>query len=193
MLAVPPGSLVVVAGLPGAGKTTLLRRLDARPAAGVHALDSEEVAERLRRCSGRLPYRVLRPAVHALHLLRVLRDAHGPHDCVLTTDPMTSPARRAVLRLAARSSGRTLCVVLVAATERQARSGQLRRGRALGRRRMARHVARAASLQDRLARTGTIASADAVLVLAREVAGSTSRVVVGRAGLSLSQHPERVA
>jgi hypothetical protein len=185
VLTVPAGSLVVLAGLPGAGKTTLLRRLDACAAPGVQALDSEEVAGRLRTLGGRLPYRVLRPAVHGLHLLRVVRAAHGPAACVLTTDPMTSPLRRCVLRLAARSSGRTLAVVLVDATAQQARHGQRSRGRALGARRMARHVSRAEQLRARLDRNGGMSCVDEVLVLPRAVARTTDALAVGGRGLSL--------
>lgn len=193
VLTVPAGSLLVLAGLPGAGKTTLLRRLDAHPAPGVQALDSEEVAVRLRPLAGRLPYRVLRPAVHALHLLRVVRAAHGPADSVLTTDPMTSPVRRCVLRLVARSSGRSLAVVLVDATEQQARDGQRSRGRALGARRMARHVSRAEQLRTRLDRTGGMSCVDEVLVLPRSVARGTGAVAVGATGLSLQRPRPRAA
>ena len=189
----PPRSLVVLAGLPGAGKTTLLRRLDAHGAPGVRALDSEEVADRLRPLVRHVPYRVLRPAVHALHLLRVLRDAATPITCVLTTDPMTSPLRRWLLHLVARSSGRSLAVVLVDATEQQARSGQRARGRTLGPRRMAQHVSRADRLRDRLERTGGMSFVDEVLVLRRDVARSTGAIVVEAAGLSLQRPRLRAA
>jgi len=89
-LAVPAGSLVVLAGLPGAGKTTLLRRLAAAAPAGVVALDAEDVAARLR--ARPAAYAVLRPLVHAVHLVRVLVALAGPGRCVLTTDPMTALA-----------------------------------------------------------------------------------------------------
>ncbi len=193
VLTVPPRSLVVLAGLPGAGKTTLLRRLDGHGAPGVRALDPEEVADRLRPLARHVPYRVLRPAVHALHLLRVLREVRAPATCVLTTDPMTSPLRRGLLHLVARSSGRSLAVVLVDATEQQARSGQHARGRTLGPRRMAQHVSRADRLQDRLERTGGMSFVDEVLVLPRDVAGGTGAVVVAPVGLSLQRPRVRAA
>jgi energy-coupling factor transporter ATP-binding protein EcfA2 len=193
VLTVSPGSLVVLAGLPGAGKTTLLRRLAATGAPGVRSLDAEEVADRLRALGGRLPYRVLRPAVHALHLLRVLRAAHGPSSCVLTTDPMTSPLRRCLLRLVARSSGRALHVVLVDATASQARLGQRARGRTLGSRRMARHVARTGRLRADLDRTGEMSFVDEVLVLPRAAARATATVAVEAAVVSLPQRPARAA
>ena len=191
-LAIPPGSLVVLAGLPGAGKTTLLRRLsDAQPA-GVRALDAEEVAARLRQGAPRVPYRLLRPAVHALHLLRVLREVRGGAACVLTTDPMTSPVRRALLRAAAAGSRRSLHVVLVDATAAQAREGQRSRGRSLGHRRMRRHVLRTARLRTVLERTGGMSFVDDVLVVPRAVAARTDRLVVGPARLSL-RPPRRCA
>ncbi len=182
-LVVPQRSLVVLAGLPGAGKTTLLRRLAAGSAPGVRTLDAEDVAQRLRAHGRRLPYRSLRPAVHGLHLLRVLRDARGSADCVLTTDPMTSALRRLLLRAAARRSGRALSVVLLDATEEQALLGQRTRGRALGPRRMARHVARSARLRAALARTGGMSFVDEVLVLPRVAADRlTALTTAGGAG-----------
>lgn len=130
--------LVVVAGLPGIGKTTLLRRLAGRPR--VRALDAEQVAGRL--AGTRLPYRVLRPVVHTAHLLRVLAALTSPVPCVLTTDPLTSRRRRALLSLGARLAGRRLHVVLLDGTSEQARHGQRRRGRVVGAQRMARHERR---------------------------------------------------
>jgi energy-coupling factor transporter ATP-binding protein EcfA2 len=149
-LAVPTGSLVVLAGLPGAGKTTLLRRLAASAPPGVVALDAEDVAARLRALP--VAYAVLRPLVHALHLVRVLVALAGPGRCVLTTDPMTAPLRRLLLGAAARASGRRLHLVLVDATVAEAVAGQDRRGRALGRRRMAVHARRWPRLRARGAR-----------------------------------------
>jgi hypothetical protein len=122
-----------------------------------------------------------------------VRDVRGPAACVLTTDPMTSPLRRALLPAAARRSGRSLCVVLVDATEQQARSGQRERGRPLGERRMSRHVARAGRLRRRLLRSGGMSFVDGVLVLSRPCASRTTRVVVDPAGLGLRRPPLRAA
>jgi predicted kinase len=182
-LVVPRRSLVVLAGLPGAGKTTLLRRLRADRVPGVRALDAEDVAQHLRAHARRVPYRSLRPAVHGLHLLRVLRHVRGPAACVLTTDPMTSAVRRLLLGTAARCSGRSLSVVLLEVTEEQALLGQRTRGRALGPRRMARHVARSARLRAALARTGGMSFVDEVLVLPRVAADRlTALTTAGGAG-----------
>jgi ABC-type cobalamin/Fe3+-siderophores transport system ATPase subunit len=175
VLAVPAGSLVVLAGLPGAGKTTLLRRLAASAPSGVAALDAEDVAARLRALP--VAYAVLRPLVHALHLARVLVALAGPDRCVLTTDPMTAPLRRLLLRAAARASGRHLHLVIVDATLEEAVAGQDRRGRALGRRRMALHARRWPRLRARGARL-----AASSVALSRSRARSVRRLEVGDGG-----------
>jgi ABC-type cobalamin/Fe3+-siderophores transport system ATPase subunit len=146
-LAVPAGSLVVIAGLPGAGKTSLLRRLAATAPTDVVALDSEDVATHLRRLP--VGYRVLRPLVHALHLLTVLAAVSGPVSCVLTTDPLTAPGRRLLLGTAARLTGRRLHVIVVEASIAEALNGQWTRGRRLGSRRMSRHIRRSPALSRR--------------------------------------------
>jgi DNA replicative helicase MCM subunit Mcm2 (Cdc46/Mcm family) len=175
VLHVPRSSLVVLAGLPGAGKTTLLRRLAATHPEGVLALDAEDVAAGLRDLP--VPYRLLRPLVHAVHLARVLRAAATPAACVLTTDPMSAPVRRLVLQLAARATGRSLDLVLVEATVAEALDGQVRRGRTLGRRRMQRHVRRRRRLQGR--RLPLVTSGVAV---DRAGAAAVTRVRLGAPG-----------
>jgi len=173
-LEVPRQSIVVLAGLPGAGKTTTLRRLaDARPQ-GVLMLDSEEVAGRLRILP--VPYRVLRPLVHAVHLARVLCAATTPAVCLLTTDPMSSFWRRLVLHLAARCTRRSLDVVLIEATVAEALHGQQRRGRPLSRRRMQRHVRRWRRLRDRPDGPSLVASC---AVISRAEAGALKGVALG--------------
>ena len=103
----PHGVLVVVGGLPGSGKTTLLRRLLAEGAPGVVGLDSEDVAARVQAVAVRVPYRVVRPLVHAWHRVRVLRVVAGPAPVVVLTDPWTRPWWRAVvLRTARHRAGR---------------------------------------------------------------------------------------
>lgn len=141
------GVLVVVGGLPGSGKTTLLRRwlADAardRTGPDVLGLDSEDVAARVRRVGARVPYRLLRPAVHLLHRWRVLRAMAGPAAVVVLTDPWTSPRWRTAVLGAARDAGRTVRVVLLDVPAGQAREGQTARGRALSARAMQRHATR---------------------------------------------------
>ncbi|MGY1743456.1 MULTISPECIES: AAA family ATPase [unclassified Blastococcus] len=151
----PPtgGVLVVVGGLPGSGKTTLLRRwlTDARQdhtGPDVVGLDSEDVAARVRRVARRLPYRVLRPAVHLAHRWRVLRAIAGPAPVVVLTDPWTSPRWRTAVLSAARDAGRTVRVVLLDVPPEEARDGQTARGRSLSDRAMRRHATRWPELLD---------------------------------------------
>ena len=140
--AVPGGVLVVVGGLPGSGKTTLLRRLMAEEHPDVVGLDSEDVAARLRDAGLRVPYRLVRPLVHAWHRVRVLRVVAGPAPVVVLTDPWTRPWWRAVVLGAARWAGRSVRLVLVDAPRELAESGQTARGRGIPARSMHRHATR---------------------------------------------------
>jgi hypothetical protein len=166
-----PGALVVIGGLPGAGKTTLLRRLAAGSLPGVRSLDPEDVAGGaavlLGRVRAEVPYRLLRPAVHAWHLLRVAAAASGPDGVVVTTDPLTGPARLLLFRAVARLTGRSLHLVLVDATVPEAMSGQAARGRRLPPGRMARHVRRWRRRRARLLTTGRLAGGAPVAVVRR--------------------------
>jgi hypothetical protein len=110
----------------------MLRRAAVGP--GVLSLDAEDVASALSHVP--VTYRVVRPLVHATHLLRVARACWADAPCVATTDPLTSPARQVLLRTAARWSGRELLVVLLYVAPEQARDGQRRRGRLLSERRV---------------------------------------------------------
>jgi predicted kinase len=134
--------LVVIGGLPGSGKTTLLRQVLARPLPGVTGLDSEQVAGRLRAAGVGLPYRVLRPWLHLWHRARVLRGIRGATPVVVLTDPWTSTAWRGTVLRTARQAGRSVRVVLIAASPEAAESGQAARGRSLSPRAMRRHTAR---------------------------------------------------
>ena len=144
------GVLVVVGGLPGSGKTTLLRRwlAGASVPREVVGLDSEDVAARAHAAGLRLPYRLLRPAVHLAHRWRVLRTVAGPAPVVVLTDPGTSPRWRTAVLGAARDAGRTVRVVLLDVPADQARDGQTARGRSLSTRAMQRHAARWPGLLD---------------------------------------------
>jgi hypothetical protein len=134
--------LVVIGGLPGSGKTTLLRRVLAPPVPGVAALDSEQVADRMRAAGVGLPYRFLRPWVHLWHRARVLRGIRSATPVVVLTDPWTSGAWRGTVLRTARQAGRSVRVVLIAASPEAAESGQAARGRAVSPRAMRRHTAR---------------------------------------------------
>ena len=138
----PQGVLVVVGGLPGSGKTTLLRRLLGERDPGVVGLDSEDVAARLQDVAPAVPYRLVRPLVHACHRVRVLRVVAGPAPVVVLTDPWTRPWWRAAVLSAARRAGRSVRLVLLDASRELAESGQTARGRAIPARSMHRHATR---------------------------------------------------
>ena len=144
--AAPHGVLVVVGGLPGSGKTTLLRRLVAERAPGVVGLDSEDVAARVQAAGVRLPYRLIRPLVHAWHRVRVLRVVSGPAPVVVLTDPWTRPWWRTTVLRAARRAERSVRLVLLDASRELAESGQAARGRSVPARSMRRHATRWGSL-----------------------------------------------
>ncbi|WP_369133826.1 AAA family ATPase [Modestobacter sp. I12A-02662] len=152
--------LLVVGGLPGSGKTTLVRRLLAQEVSGVRGYDSEQVTERLRRAGVRLPYRVLRPCVHAWHRLRVLRGIRGGTPVVVLTDPWTSARWRTTVQEAARDAGRRVRLVLLDASREQAEQGQAARGRALSARAMRRHAVRWASARPSLVGTEHVTTVD---------------------------------
>jgi predicted kinase len=163
----PRGVLVVVGGLPGSGKTTLLRRLLAECAPGVVGLDSEDVAARVQAVAVRVPYRVVRPLVHAWHRVLVLRAVAGPAPVVILTDPWTRPWWRAGVLRTARWAGRSVRLVLLDASREQAESGQVARGRAVPARSMRRHTERWGALLGAVPGPDGGAGPDAVTVADR--------------------------
>jgi predicted kinase len=163
----PGGVLVVVGGLPGSGKTTLLRRLVAERDPGVVGLDSEDVAARLQAVAPPVPYRVVRPLVHAWHRVRVLRVLAGPAPVVVLTDPWTRPWWRAAVLSAARRGGRSVRLVLLDASRELAESGQTARGRAIPARSMHRHATRWRTLLQSVAGPDGGAGTAAVTVVDR--------------------------
>ena len=134
-------TLVVVGGLPGSGKTTMVRRLLGDGVPGVTAVDSEDVAARWR-TSARVPYRFVRPFVHARHRLRVLRATAGTAPVVVLADPWTSRWWRPVVLGTARLAGRAVRVVLIDVSAGDAAEGQRIRGRRIPENRMRRHAGR---------------------------------------------------
>ncbi|SET10081.1 ATP-binding protein [Geodermatophilus poikilotrophus] len=165
--AAPHGVLVVVGGLPGSGKTTLLRRLVAERAPEVVGLDSEDVAARVEAAGVRLPYRLVRPLVHAWHRVRVLRVVSGSAPVVVLTDPWTRPWWRSAVLHAARRAGRSVRLVLLDASRELAESGQVARGRSVPARSMRRHATRWGSLLQTVAGPAGGAGMDPVTVVDR--------------------------
>ena len=166
----PQAVLVVVGGLPGSGKTTLLRRLLAERAPDVVGLDSEDVAARVQAVAVRVPYRVVRPLVHAWHRVRVLRVVAGPAPVVVLTDPWTRPWWRAAVLRSARRAGRSVRLVLLDASRELAESGQAARGRGIPARSMHRHATRWGALLQEVAGPDG-GGPDAVTVVDRVRAG----------------------
>lgn len=166
-LALPGRTLLLVAGLPGAGKSTLLGRLPA--AAGVVVLDSERQRSALARRRPGLPYRAVRPLVHLLHRLAVLRAAPSAAPTVVVHLPATRAGTRAAVAALAALTRRAAHLLWLHATADEALEAQRRRGRVVPSRSFARHVAgaSAADLQAELHRVGW----RTVTVVEREQAG----------------------
>ncbi len=172
--------LLLIGGLPGAGKTRLLTRLLAGDGTGVCGLDSEYVAERLRAAGVRLPYRWLRPAVHAWHRLTVRRVVRGAAPVVVVTDPLTSSRRREALVAAGRRSGREVRLLLLDVRPEAAVRGQERRHRTVSARSMARHDCGWRSLLATARAAGGVRGAEWTVVVRRDEADRLSlRELVG--------------
>ena len=163
-------ALVLIGGLPGAGKTRLLARLLAAAPPGTRGLDSEQVAAALATAGLRLPYRLLRPVVHAVHRVRVRAVLRGGSPAVVLTDPLTSPRRRASLLRSARRAAREVRLVLVDAAPEEARRGQADRRRTISARSMARHVRRWRAAREELRAPGGAVGVAAVVVVDRTAA-----------------------
>jgi predicted kinase len=177
----PHSVLVVIGGLPGSGKTTLLRRLLAESAPGVVGLDSEDVAARVTRVAVRVPYRVVRPLVHAWHRVRVLRVITGHPPVVVLSDPWTRPWWRAAVLRTARRAGRSVRLVLLDTSREMAERGQTARGRGIPARSMRRHATRWGHLLRAVASPDGGAGLAAVTIVDRLRAGRlTLADVLGR-------------
>jgi predicted kinase len=168
----PPGSFVLVGGIPGAGKTTLLKRVE-RSSKEARLLDSHAQRAWL---SGRLPrfvpYAAWRPLVHLLHYAAIVRALPGDRPLIVH-ECGTRPAVRRLLAHQARRVGRSAHLVMLDADLPAARQGQLARGRVVRRSSLRRHWARWRRLRARLSEP-----ASAIAVLRQE--GWSSCVVLDR-------------
>lgn len=133
---------VLLGGVPGAGKSTAIRGLR-RDVVGVRVLDSEDTRRWLcGRLPAWLPYRVIRPLVHLIHIgtaLTLVLGGPGRSGPLLIHDPSTREARRALFAWLARTRGFDPRLVWIEVSEQDALRGQRDRGRVVRPEAFARH------------------------------------------------------
>ncbi|MFI0446440.1 AAA family ATPase [Actinomadura sp. 6N118] len=172
----PPGSLVLVAGLPGAGKSTLLDRLyglrgdETLPviSGDTRVIDSRQSRNWWARFLGPLPHRARVPLVQASHVWRIARAMSQGHAVVAHTRGTWPHILRGFAWMARRRGGE-VHLILLDVDARTAREGQVARGRVVTTTVFARHVRRWRPLMER-ARSGHVPPADGVTVLDRDAA-----------------------
>ncbi|WP_344859687.1 ATP-binding cassette domain-containing protein [Planomonospora alba] len=176
-LTYPPGSLVLLTGLPGAGKSTLLDRLyglrgdETGPvrAGGARVIDSRQSRAWWAPRLDALPRPLRTLVVHVTHMARISRAVLGGHS-VVAHSRGTWPHILYGLALVARLGGTGLHLVLLDVDPEAARAGQLARGRVVAAPLFARHCRRWRALVAR-ARTGALPPAASVTILDRPAAG----------------------
>ncbi|MFI7135373.1 AAA family ATPase [Nonomuraea sp. NPDC050153] len=182
----PPGSLVILTGLPGAGKTTLLRRLY-----GLHGAESRPVAsgtvvvidsyQSKRHWHGRLgwaPGPVRRAVVFVTHLSRIRHALRLGHSVVAHNRGCAPYVLRGFAWLARRHRA-DFHLLLLDAPPEQALAGQVARGRVVAPRTFARHRRRWESLLARV-KSGDPAPAAGACVIGRAEAGLLQEIVFDR-------------
>ncbi len=122
-------TLMLLGGVPGAGKTRALQAIERR-VTGVRICDSDRVRRRLTSLLPRVPYRLLRPAVHAIAelivLIRLLHPGGGP---LLIHSPGTRRFGRMTIVRLARRLGRSPIAVFIDVSREEALRGQVGGGR----------------------------------------------------------------
>ncbi|WP_106402764.1 AAA family ATPase [Actinocorallia populi] len=184
-LVFPPGSLVLVAGLPGAGKSTLLRRLygltdtetEPVPAGGAVVIDSTQARNWWSPYLRPLPPRGRIPFVYATHVWRIGKALTDGRSVVAHTRG-TWPHLLYGFGWLARRSGAGLHLVLLDVPPALARAGQHERGRVLTGPVFARHVRRWRKLVRR-AHAGSLPPVASVTVLHREDADQVRDIKFG--------------
>ncbi|WP_223167319.1 AAA family ATPase [Nonomuraea sp. SYSU D8015] len=183
MVRYPPGSLVILTGLPGAGKTTLLQRLygldgaESAPVArdAVMVIDSSQSR---RHWDGRLPwapYPLRRAVVFVTHVSRIRRALAGGHS-VIAHNRGCGPYVLKGFAWLARRHGGTFHLLLLDAAPEAALAGQRARGRVVAPRTFARHQRRWAGLLARV-KNGDPAPASAALIVDRTEADLLESIV----------------
>ncbi len=132
-------TLMLLGGVPGAGKTRALQAIERR-VTGVRICDSDRVRRRLTSLLPRVPYRLLRPAVHAIAelivLIRLLHPGGGP---LLIHSPGTRRFGRMTIVRLARRLGRSPIAVFIDVSREEALRGQVGGGRVVRARAFDRH------------------------------------------------------
>ncbi|MFC4945372.1 AAA family ATPase [Pseudonocardia sp. GCM10023141] len=177
-LVLPGRTLLLVAGMPGAGKSTLLAALP--PSPDVVVLDSDAFRAALL-STVRLPYGWLRPLVHLLHRLAVLRAAWSPVSTVVVHLPATAPGTRAAVARLAAATRRDAHLLWLDVDAEAAREGQQVRGRVVPEASFRGHADRAAATSVAL-RTRHPDGFRGVTVLDRQAARAGLRLRTGPVG-----------
>ncbi|TDE54480.1 ATP-binding protein [Nonomuraea mesophila] len=173
----PPGSLVILTGLPGAGKTTLLRRLyglggdESLPvtAGAVVVIDSAQAKRHWHGRLGWLPGSVRRALVFATHVGRI-RGALASGRSVIAHNRGCAPYMLKGFAWLARRHRTRLYLLLLDASPEAALAGQRTRGRVVAPRTFARHQRRWAGLVARVKNGDPGPAAGALIVDRSEAA-----------------------
>lgn len=179
----PPGSLVLITGLPGAGKTTLLDRLyglrgdESEPVLVGEALviDSRQSRARLATWLPRLPRKGRTLLVHVTHVSRIARAVMSGRS-VVAHSRASWPHLLYGFAWLARASGGGLYVIMLDVEPETAVAGQIQRGRVVSDVTFARHTRRWQALVAQ-ARGGSLPPAVGVTVLDRQAANQLENIV----------------
>ncbi|WP_345563443.1 AAA family ATPase [Nonomuraea rosea] len=187
MLRYPPGSLVILTGLPGAGKTTLLQRLY-----GLHGAESLPVTvgtvvvidsvQSRQHWYGRLdwaPNPLRRAVVFATHLSRIRQALTRGHSVIAHNRGCAPYVLRGFAWLARRHST-TFHLLLLDAPAEAALAGQRARGRVVAAKTFARHQRRWDSLVTRV-KTGDPAPAAGAQIVDRAEAALLEAILFDEA------------
>lgn len=181
-LSYPPGSLVILTGLPGAGKTTLLRRLyglgtESAPvmAGTTVVIDSSQARQHWHGRLAWAPYAVRRVVVFVTHVNRIRRALAEGRAVVAHNRGCGAPVLRGFAWLA-RRHGASFHLLLLDAPAEDALAGQVARGRVVEPRAFARYRRRWESLLLRVS-DGDPAPASGARVIDRAQAALLEAIV----------------
>ncbi|MGW0803158.1 AAA family ATPase [Nonomuraea sp. NPDC002799] len=190
----PPGSLVILTGLPGAGKTTLLRRLYGLHGAETLPFTSGAVVvidsyQSRRHWYGRLdwaPRPVRRAVVFATHLSRIRRALLHGHSVIAHNRGCGPYVLRGFAWLARRRGAR-LHLLLLDTPAGVALAGQQARGRVVAPKTFSRHQRRWEDLITRV-KSGDPAPASGAYIVDRAGADLLEAIVFDEVTTGLRRH-----